>query len=317
MKTAGVICFIPLLACGFLAGCSKAKDTTHEASAASEQSSEPVEMKVKWIVGKRYDQQLSYTEISQLKMIGTSDSMKRQVDTTVNFSVSALNAESDGEVEAELKFTSLKTESKLAGQTQLQFDSASSTKDDAKNLAAPILRKIIGAHFKYLIGANGEVKKVEDYDAFMNDLLSDSSPESKEVLKAVGLLDPNNIGMMINRGTGLPDKPVKPGDGWHFQQQNLESDFVFQRWEERAGHKCALIEFTGTLSPNSQSSAVMQTAGKMSGKIWFDPLLGMKVETFSDWDLKLTVMAQGTTVTSPRKMKFTINLLDVGEIEKQ
>jgi hypothetical protein len=87
----------------------------------------------------------------------------------------------------------------------------------------------------------------------------------------------------------------------------MNYDITFQRWEQRGKRNCARLEFQGTVKsrpaqnpgPNGMTVAVQD--GSTSGVTWFDPELGMFIDTTMNQDMKMTISVpinmRGKTIT--------------------
>jgi hypothetical protein len=70
---------------------------------------------------------------------------------------------------------------------------------------------------------------------------------------------------------------------------------TFQNWEQHWKRNCARLEFQSTvrtkLDPNSRPAgkSVSSLEGTISGVVWFDPELGMVIETHGNKDMKMVI----------------------------
>jgi len=102
----------------------------------------------------------------------------------------------------------------------------------------------------------------------------------------------------------MPPKPVQPGDTWPVKQSfsmgplgNMEMDFdcTFQSWEMHGKRNCARIEFQGTTKStpgtNTTPAAMSMTIldGNSSGISWFDPELGITIDTTMNQDITMVM----------------------------
>ena len=102
----------------------------------------------------------------------------------------------------------------------------------------------------------------------------------------------------------LPSKPVQPGDTWPIQMEIpmgpigiMEIDYTvtFQSWEQHGKRNCARLEFQGTLKskpdPNPKPAGMTMAIsdGNTSGVSWFDPELGMVIDTTANQDMKMNM----------------------------
>lgn len=319
-------------ACCMFAGCSqkeeggpaKENSTSTQMSSGGSSSSggEAVELKLKWTAGKKYIQHMTMAQDSEAKM--GQRSMQQHMEMTSDYSVSALKSLPDGGTDLELEFTAQKMEVDAGGQT-LHFDSASDPTEDAGNPLAATLRKMVGAKIHYLTDANGKVQKVEGFNEFL-DRLGASSPQAA-MMKS--MFNEDTLKQYADFGRGLPDHPVKPGDTWPLKLQmpvgpvgelTLNLNYTFKGMEQHDGHNCALLDYTGTLSStpleNTNGMALNIENGKISGTTWFDPDLGMVIETASDQSMDIKIGGStGQTITSSVTQKTGLKLSEVTDIK--
>src|SRR5208282_1868168 len=119
---------------------------------------------------------------------------------------------------------------------------------------------------------------------------------------------------------------VKLGDRWAISLKvpsnagnlNVDIKCVFKNWEQRAGHKCLHITYTGSISTEAGSDAVALRVkiekGTVTGDVWFDPELGMAVESFQDVDAQLKVNQNGQIQTVPLNEKTRGTLLAIEDV---
>jgi len=109
----------------------------------------------------------------------------------------------------------------------------------------------------------------------------------------------------------------------------MEYTVTFQSWEQHGKRTCARLEFQGTLKSKPDSNSMPGgmnmniSDGDTSGVSWFDPELGMVIETTAKQDMKMdmtvpvnprakTAAAGKTqTITSVMKQEVTMKLESV------
>ncbi len=196
-----------------ISGCSKSKD-----------SGAPVELKLKWQVGKRYANHLTMSQISHSEIPGLSNPVEQVTSMTQDLAMSALKARPDGTTEMAMEFTALKIESKVAGAIKLSFDSQGEAKNDDQNAA--VLRQLVGAQFGYELDAAGKAGNVTGMDEFMARVPAGNG-QAQRTLKS--LLSEDLVKQLAMRGQGLPDHPVRVGDQWPMQlDENAGPAGIFQ-----------------------------------------------------------------------------------------
>jgi hypothetical protein len=115
------------------AGCSKSVKvpvTTTTAPTA------PVELKLKWPVGRRMVQSLDVRQTSEIAAPGMPNPMKQDMNMGQSYAISVLKERDGGGHEVEMEFRNLRITVKSGQQTMLDFDSAKKSSGNTKNPAA-------------------------------------------------------------------------------------------------------------------------------------------------------------------------------------
>ena len=185
---------------------------------------------------------------------------------------------------------------------------------------------MIGAHVTYDIDASGKVEKIMGMDEFLAQL-SGGNPQSQAMIKS--MMSEDMIKQLAMRGQGLPEKPVKIGDQWpvHLEVNAgqvgtlvMDMKYTFKGWQQHGGIKCALLESTGAISTKPGTSAgpvkVSVESGKIAGSTWYDPAQGMVVDSLSNQNMTLNIVAQGKTIKSQMKQEVGVKLIEVADIAK-
>jgi hypothetical protein len=314
------------LTCLLLAGCSKSPEGGPAKSMEGVPQG-PVEMKLKWTVGKEYLQRMTMDQGMDIVMPGNPQPVKQHMDMQQDYSLSVLKERPEGGVEVEFKFVSQKVSSKMGAQELMSFDSASDPANDGANSVAAMFRKLIGAHVKFLMDKNGKVEKVVGYDEFMSQISAGGGPGSEMMFKS--MFSEDTLKQFGARAQGLPDKPVKIGDTWpnHLEiaagpmgTMTMNMKYKFAGWEQHDGHNCALLTFTGdvTSKPGTNNPAMSMTIqnGTLSGQSWFDPALGMPVDNTADQSMSVKMNMQGKNTDSQMKQKIDIKLVKISDLPK-
>lgn len=317
------------LTCMLLAGCSKSDQGPAPAKETGNGPQGPVELKVKWQAGKLYREQMTMHQDMELAVPGSTQTMHQQMVMEQEYSLAAIKDRPDGGQELELKFISQKVSSRMGGKEIMSFDSTADPASDGANPAAAILRKVIGAHVRFLVDAKGKVEKIEDYDQFIQLLGGDGSPQSQMVAK--GMFNEENLKQFGDHGQGLPDKPVKVGDSWPFNIEmqtgplgalKIATKCKFAGWEQHDGHNCAVLAYSGDISSKASDDSGVKgikmniEKGTITGKHWFDPALGTTIGGDSGEDMTLNMEMGGKETKSKMTQKITLKLLEVADIPK-
>ena len=283
----------------------------------------PVEMQMKWLAGKRYVMHREETQTSETKEPNQSKPVKQVQKMTQDFNFTLVGELDHGGRELQLEFESLALEVVVGDRKAFSADSAQSSAQDARNPVGARLRKMVGAHLQYFTDANGKVEKMEGYQELVNRVAGENPKEQAaftDLFRENGLKE---YGTIAEDTTS--SRVVKLGDSWakHLEQPsnggmiNVDVKSTFENWEQHADRKCMRIKLTGSFS--SQAGAnfpVKIEKGRFSGEAWFDPDLGMVVETALDEDMIAKITRQGQTMTLPLNRKTRLTLLDVENLAK-
>jgi hypothetical protein len=329
-KSIRAISSAAIVACLLVQGCSKndssaPKGGTTGTTADKTASDGPVELKAKWVAGKRYLEQMTMNQKMTMNLPGGNKPMETDTEIEMGFSFSTLKQRPDGGAEIEMKFLSEKMSTKMAGQELASFDSTTDPSRDGANPMAPTMRKMIGAHVKFLTDANGNIDQVEGYDDFVKQITSGAPPQSQMMVK--NMFNEDSLKQFGPHSQGLPGKPVKVGDTWPVKldvgagplgKMDMSMDYKFDGWEEHDGHHCAVLSHTGKISSQGGTSTsgvnMSIDSGKTTGKSWFDPELGTLVDTSADQTMNLKMKVQGKDMTSKMDQTVSMKLVKVEDI---
>ena len=313
--------------CATLCGCSKHQNTTTgSAPVSTDSTSGPVEMKLKWTVGKAYDEKMSIKRTTQLNLPGMSKPENQDFVADEDFTISVLKSLPDGGTELGMEFTGQKLSIKQGSRVQLDFDSSRDPQDDKRNAVSPLLRKIIGSRLKVELDSDGKATDVVGYSDLISQI-SGGKPQIEATLKQ--LVDKEALKQMVMRGQGLPPGPVKIGDHWpvHLEMETtsvgtlvLDMKYNFRGWQEHEGHRCAVMEFVGDISSKAGTSSDSNGAqvsidkGTMDGTTWYDPESSMIVENASTEDMAIKIALNGKNYLCPTKQSMSFKIVQAGDI---
>ena len=270
----------------------------------------PVEMQMKWQAGKRYVMHREETQTSETKDPNQSKPAKQVQKMTQDYNISLVRELDNGGRQLQLEFESLALEVTVGDRKAFSADSNQSSAQDARNPVGARLRKMVGARLQYFINANGRVEKMEGYQELVNRVAGENPREQAaftDLFREDGLKE---YGTIAEDTT--PSRVVKLGDSWakHLEQPsnggmiNVDVKSTFENWEQHADRKCMRTKLTGSFSSQAGSNfPVKIERGRFSGEAWFDPELGMVVETALDEDMIAKIARQGQTLTLPLNRK--------------
>jgi hypothetical protein len=301
--------------------------TAAEPSAAVPSASGPVEMKLKWNVGKKYVQRMEMNQTMEMNLPDAPAPTKQEMKMVQIYTITVLRELAGGGRELDLEFTNLKMDSTMGEVSMMKFDSDQDAVLDAANPASPMLRKMIGAHIKYLTGADGKVEKVEGYEDLIARMSGTNQPQMQAMVRS--MFSEDNLKEMFMQAQVLPDLPVNRGDSWPVKLEvnlgpmgimNMDLNYTFRDWEQHESRRCTRLEYTGVLSLKSAASdspvAMKMDNGRASGNTWFDPGLGMVVDTAGDHAMKLNITSEGKDMSMQVMQKMNVKLLEVTDAGK-
>ncbi len=291
-------------------------------------SGDPVEMKIKWEVGKRYVQRVDMSQVMDMNMPGSSQPVKQEMKQSQDIGILALKERDGGGDELEMEFLDMAMDMKMGGSTMMSFDSKQGGQDNSGNPAAAMLGKMVGSKIRFLTDSSGKIESVEGYQEFQDRVMSGSPPEMQAMMK--GFMSEDSIKQTPLNSMGLPGKPVKIGDTWPVKTEIamgtmgkmvINLNYTFTGWEEHDNQKCAVLEYAGDISMKSggdESAAGTMSIdqGKASGKTWFDPAMGMIKETAGKQDLTVKINAAGQTIPAQMHQNLDTKLVEVSDIAK-
>jgi hypothetical protein len=290
-----------------------------------------MELKLKWPVGERIVQSLDFKVNSEMTVPNQPAPIKQDITMGQEYGLTVLKENPDGGHEVELEFLNVRMKMDQGGRTMVDYDSAKKSTGDKANPVATMYQKIIGAKIQYFMDASNQVERVEGVDALVDRLTTGGAADMTAGFKS--MFNEGYLKQIMDGGRYLPSKPVQPGDTWPIQMEmmmgplgnmNIDNTVTFQSWEQRGKRNCARLEFQGTFKSSPGSDTKMAgmsmsiSDGNTSGVAWFDPELGMVIDTTMNQDMKMNITmpvnrrgnaaAAGKPQTITSTMKQVINI---------
>ncbi len=300
----------------------------------------PVELKLKWPVGERIVQDFDLKQKMEISVPGEAGPMKQDITMGQRYGLTVLQETPDGGREVELEFLSARMSVMMGGKTVISFDSTKNTANDNANpqMAAVqksvsgTFQKIIGAKIQYFFDASNAVERIEGVDALLNRLGTGDQADAASSIKS--MFSEDYFKQMIGSSRYMPSKPVQPGDTWPIKTDiamgglgtmTIDYDYTFQSWQMHGKRNCARLEFQGTVqskpgqTPGASGMTMSISDGNSSGVSWFDPDLGITIDTTINQDMKMLMNipmnprgnaagAAGRTQTLTNVMSQVINV---------
>ena len=292
----------------------------------------PTELKWKWPKGELILQTMKMKENSELSIPGRPNPTTQEITMEQEFGLTVLKEAPDGGHELEMEFLSARLEAPVGSKTLANYDSTIKSPADNGNPVADMFRNIIGSKVQFFLDASNEVERIEGMERLSARLASSGQGNQLDGIR--NLYSEGYLKEMMSRNRSLPRKPVQPGDMWPVHVEFLmgtlgtmivDEHFTFQCWETHGSRNCARLEFEGTIAnkPDTNSiptrMSVSITSGKSSGVSWFDPELGMIIDTTVNHDMKLDIAVPvdpgGNPAATARMVNITSQMNQITNIK--
>jgi hypothetical protein len=309
-----------------LPGCSKPKNAaiqsgnSTDASAASSTAESPVEMKIKWTVGKKYPLRMELIQSSKTDVPDQPQPVTQETKVTQDFNILALKELDNGGHQLELTFENETMNVSQGGHSVLSFDSTQNSAPDANNPVAPMLRAMLGAHIEFFTDAKGEFERMEGLDELRSRVTAGGKQQEQAVFDA--MFNEDTLKQYCSFADAMPDHAVKIGDSWRLKKDvpsrigvlTLDMKYTFKNWEQIDQRKCAHVVASGDISTKTVSTTsgaeIEIKKGNISGEFWYDPALGMIVDANNDMNMTLKVTTRAQTMTSQFTQNSRVALVD-------
>lgn len=322
MKTI-VILFAGSLLC--LVGCSKSNGNRPAASSANGGSAAgPVDLKIKWQTGKKYDMEMALNQSSDINV--PNQPIHQELKLTQDFHYSPLKDLDNGGHQVEMEFDRQNFDLNQNGKELLNFDSTQNTPIDKSSPVASVaaaMRAMLGVPLDYTLAADGTVEKIDGLDSLMSRITA-AVPDQRQRVSLGQLYDEDTLKQYGSLTQSLPDHPVNIGDTWSSSHDvnnptgvmTVDSTYTFKDWEQHNGHNCVHLLISGDVKTKTASAATTGAVvnikkGTVTGDAWFDPDLGMFVDINSDQDITMDIQTRNMALTQRQKQNVEMSLVDV------
>jgi serine/threonine protein kinase len=271
----------------------------------------PVELKSKWTLGTRIVADVRMRQTTEVFKLDPPHPVKSDFCMGHQLCFSVLKETPDGEHEVEMEFLTFWMGGRTGGCTWLH-DSTKGSALEKPSKVSNLFAQIIGGKIRYSLNAGNEVKRMEGVDEFMARIKSGEQP--KELAEIRDLFSKAYFKNLATERSYLSGNAVQPRDVWPFQDERrwtsrlVVSEFKvnFRNWEQHGKRNCARLEFQGIMKgmprPDAEPCAtrpkrvMADTGNTSSGVSWFDPELGMTLETVTRNEM--TLVEGGTPIPS-------------------
>lgn len=321
MKTAVIVGAGVLLAAGGGTAIYETEKMTEHRPATAGTADGPVEMRIKWVLGKKYEMHFDFNQNVATLIPNQPQPIQTAVIIGEDLDYSPQNESPDGGHQLEMRFDDESLSVAQGERKLLSFDSTQSPALDAGNPIAPMFRQLRNARIDYYTDASGAVVRVDGVDDLINRTASVDKSEGPSVFRQ--MFNENTLKEYGELGELMPNRTVDIGDSWSLNKDvgtsagmvTVKMKLTFKDWELHADRKCAHIAGTGDISTKSISTAsgmvIQIKEGKISEDVWYDPALGMIVEVDSDQAISMNITTQQAAMSSQLKQNTRYALVDV------
>ena len=316
--------------------------TVKEPSITGKPSDPAVDLFAAWKAGQRYQLSLEMSQTTGYRVRTNNSALETAFAQEYTLSVSNTPERNRA---LELEIVSFTLETTSGGRRVINFDSLNKFAPSDGNPVAVSLSKLVGGRVRYLLAPDNKILQTDG----VKELLARTVTAADATTPATGTrgsslarrhFNTEGLRQMIEVG-GAPSTPMRIGQTWVAERDinagiigtfRLTTTNTFAGWQEHEKKKCARINITGTFNSiitRSTNSLVatgsMKIAnGKVTGKSWFDPKLGVVIETVLDQDFDAPVIVppsrRGTksgaapVTYNPAHQTLSIKLNDVSPL---
>jgi hypothetical protein len=272
----------------------------------------PVELKVKWPVGERVVQDLDMKQVVDINVPGRPDPMKQNTAMGQKYALTVLKQDAEGGHEVELEFLSARMKTEMNGKTQVDYDSDRPDTEKKKNPVSSVYNKVVGSKIKFFLDSSNNVVRLEGMDELLNRLSTSSQDPSATSLKAT--FNETYFKQMMSANRFLPPKAVQPGDTWPVSTEfpltgmgtmTVTYTITLRGWEMHGKRNCARLELDGSIklkpdaTPAPGGLNLSIPDGNTTGVSWFDPELGIVIDSQMNQDMTIVMSLPGSPRPRP------------------
>ena len=184
----------------------------------------------------------------------------------------------------------------------LDYDSTKKAATGKPDPVGRIYGKIVGSKIQFFLDATNGVERIEGIDEMLNRLQAGATPAGLAPLKS--MFNEGYFKQLMSANQYMPPKAVQPGDTWPVQIEFpmgmmgtlvMDYDFTFKSWELHGKRNCARLEFEGTIKSIRDTNAsptgmnITISDGDSSGVSWFDPELGIIIDTTMNQNMGMVI----------------------------
>jgi len=282
----------------FALGCSKSgsRGGASEGKVSGSRSDPAVTFIAQWSPSNRYVFHSQITATSDEPRPGVAKPVPQESTLGLDYAITVSNTRSNGSRSLQMEITAVQYDYTMGDTAQITYDSLNRVVGTDGNPLAERLEQIVGNRILFQLSPSNKVMNVRGIPEITAKINAGSAARGQGALRK--LLTPQYLRHLIDV-TMLPSDAVRVDDTWPGQLAlnlgslggSVDADvtYRFKGWQQRGDRKCALVEFEGkmkgrgTNSPPAKGGVSASVEdGSLNGRTWFDPDLGMVVESTFD-----------------------------------
>ena len=295
-------------------GCSPGEnaDTANSNQPPTELTSDHVDISYRYEPGKRY--LYEYKVSSQNKIGGglmpgmPGGNQEMRQNQTQKIILSVLKENPDGGKSLEIEFGHILIEMEMMGM-DISIDSEKPAEDGnpLSAMLASTLEKMVGHKIHVELDENDQIVSTSGTEEMLEKLTESMNLQEAGMLQGMfDMFASEDYAENFIEPLKLPPHPVKPGDSWPVNTTqslgpmgvlSMDLQCQFESKTMREGRETLSIAFSGTMESKADSEASGDSTmmgmgmeivgGKMSGRHWYAPEIGMIVDSNTQMDMKM------------------------------
>lgn len=282
----------------------------------SSPSPDAVELKFRYVPGKRYVTKTSMDMTTALTIAG--ESMEQKVNATTTVSLDCRATPDTGGKEVVLRYDDFTMKASGVGPT-VEMSTSGTTADGGVDPMANMLKPILDAEITIVLDESDAIVEFRGLEALQRQFGGD--PALSQIVGQV--FDEGQLEQLTNVWIkqSLPTKPVGAGDSWPVQIEmpmagmgtlSLDGTYRLEGFESVDGVRCAIIGVESGIALDASDAGATPMVpgmsiedGRQTGKIWWDYELGFmrRSELVQAMTMSMNDPMTGQPTTLPMTMK--------------
>lgn len=299
-----------------VSGCKRSK----EPAITGRASDPPVALRPNWKLNHRYVYHVDSIISTQVPRRNTKTFIRAEVSLGQDLAFTVTNVAPDGSRVLVMELLAAQMESGTEGTISASFDTDNAGVFVEGTPMAERLQKLKGFQLVFHMTPENTVKRIDGGKELGSRMGGGNSVRGVAGSVMSRFFNAQFYREVVEMNM-LPNNPVKVGEKWTSTRSStpglmgtgspLEITYTFKGWQIHDGTNCARIDFEGVFKPNARTNQnlIRQIAssvvppptdeGTLIGRTWYEPDVGLPVETVIDQDIKSTSSTVRRVKTPP------------------